>query len=48
MKYLSVGPLSDTVNSISHGEPAAMPAGLVSHKSKFEDWKTEGTNKQAM
>jgi len=50
MKYLSVGPLSDTVSNIPQGgssQPATGMAGAVV-KSSLEDWKTERTNKQMM
>ena len=49
MKYLSAGPLSDTVNEMSQGGSSqpAIAIGSVS-KSNFENWKTETANNQIM
>lgn len=49
MKYLSAGPLSDTVNGMNQGGSSqpAITIGPVS-KSNFENWKTEKANNQIM
>lgn len=43
MKYLSAGPLSDTLR----GSSQPITVGSVS-KSNFEDWKTEKISEQMM
>lgn len=46
MKYLSVGPLSDTLHQGVSSQP--MNTESVTNKSKFEDWKTEQATKQIL